>query len=57
VFAPVLANVILQFVERGGGTVETNGSGFSVGYFAVYGAAFVVSILGSVFVTRIRSVP
>lgn len=56
-FAPVLANVILQFVERGGGTVETNGSGFSVGYFAVYGAAFVVSILGSVFVTRIRSVP
>jgi hypothetical protein len=57
VFAPILANVVLQAVERGGGSVETHGSGFSMGYFAVHGAAFVVSILGSVFVTRIRSAP
>ncbi len=56
VFAPILANVILQVVERSGGTIETNGDGFSTGYFAVYAVAFGASILGSVFVTRIRSV-
>ena len=56
VFAPILANVILQVVERSGGAVETGGDGFSAGYFAVYGVAFGASILGSVFVTRIRSV-
>jgi hypothetical protein len=36
---------------------ETNGDRFSVGYCAVYASAFVAAILGSVFVTRIRSVP
>jgi MFS family permease len=56
VFAPILANVILQIVERSGGAVETAGEGFSAGYFAVYAVAFGTSILGSVFVTRIRSV-
>jgi MFS family permease len=56
VFAPILANVILQVVEHAGGAVETVGDGFSVGYFAVYAVAFGASILGSVFVTRIRSV-
>ena len=56
VFAPILANVILQVVERSGGAVETRGDGFSAGYFAVYAVAFGASILGSVFVTRIRSV-
>ncbi|MFC5177555.1 MFS transporter [Nocardioides taihuensis] len=57
VFAPVLATIILNIVEAGGGTVETGGDGFSVGYFWLYAVAFAVSILGSVFVTRIRSVP
>ena len=56
VVAPILANVILQVVERSGGAVETGGEGFSAGYFAVYAVAFGASILGSVFVTRIRSV-
>jgi MFS family permease len=56
VFAPMLAGVILLLVERSGGTVETGGEAFSSGYFALYAVAFGVSILGSVFVTRIRSV-
>lgn len=56
VFAPILANVVLQVVERSGGDVETGGGSFSEGYFALYAVAFGVSILGSVFVTRIRSV-
>jgi MFS family permease len=56
VFAPVLAGVLLWLVERAGGVVETEGSGFSAGYFAVYGLAFLASLLGSVFVTRIRGV-
>jgi len=57
VFAPGLAAVILVVVEAFGGITETNGDGFSVGYCTVYLTAFVVAILGSVFVTRIRSVP
>jgi MFS family permease len=56
VFAPVLAAVVLGLVEVGGGLVETEGGAFSAGYFALYAVAFGVSILGSVFVTRIRSV-
>jgi MFS family permease len=56
VFAPILATVILNVVEGAGGVVETDGSGFSSGYFALYAFAFGVSLLGSVFVTRIRSV-
>ncbi|MGZ8528845.1 MAG: MFS transporter [Candidatus Limnocylindrales bacterium] len=57
VFAPVVATVILMVVEAGGGSVETGGDSFSTGYFALYLTAFGASVLGSVFVTRIRSVP
>jgi MFS family permease len=56
VVAPVLAGVLLAVVEASGGLVESDGSGFSVGYFAVYFLAFLSSVLGSVFVTRIRGV-
>jgi MFS family permease len=56
VVAPVLAGVLLAVVEAAGGLVESDGSGFSVGYFAVYFLAFLASVLGSVFVTRIRGV-
>ncbi|MGB0100184.1 MAG: MFS transporter [Nocardioides sp.] len=57
VFAPVLAAAILLLVESFGGATETGGDAFSVGYCAVYLSAFAVAILGSIFVTRIRSVP
>jgi MFS family permease len=57
VLAPAVASVILLSVEGLGGTVETHGDGFSTGYFALYLGAFAASVLGSVFVTRIRSVP
>jgi MFS family permease len=57
VFAPFLAAVILLVVEGLGGVTETNGDRFSVGYCVLYLSAFAVAILGSVFVTRIRSVP
>jgi MFS family permease len=57
VLAPALAAVVLGVVEAAGGAVETGGSGFSPGYFTLYAVAFGVSVLGSVFVTRIRSVP
>ena len=40
-----------------GGVTETDGHGFSVGYCVLYLSAFAVAVLGSVFVTRIRSVP
>jgi MFS family permease len=56
VLAPVLAGVLLYVVKASGGLVESNGSGFSIGYFAVYFLAFASSVLGSVFVTRIRGV-
>ncbi len=56
VFAPILAGLILGLVGGLGGTVATQGEEWSMGYGAVYGFAFLVSILGSVFVTRIRSV-
>ncbi|HQR28350.1 MAG TPA: MFS transporter [Nocardioides sp.] len=56
VFAPILAGVILGLVRSSGGTVATQGEEWSMGYGAVYGFAFLVSILGSMFVTRIRSV-
>jgi MFS family permease len=56
VVAPPVAAAILLVVEGLGGVTETNGDRFSVGYCAVYGSAFVAAILGSVFVTRIRSV-
>lgn len=56
VFAPMLAAVLLIAVDAAGGVTETHGDAFSVGYFVVYASAFVAAILGSVFVTRIRSV-
>jgi hypothetical protein len=52
----VLAGVLLYVVKALGGVVDPNGSGFSVGYVAVYFLAFLASVLGSVFVTRIRGV-
>ena len=57
VFAPFIAAVILLVVEAAGGVTETDGDQFSVGYCVLYLGAFLVAILGSVFVTRIRSVP
>ncbi|MDI6911555.1 MFS transporter [Nocardioides sp.] len=57
VFAPFIAALILLVVEAAGGVTETDGERFSVGYFVLYAVAFLVAILGSVFVTRIRSVP
>jgi MFS family permease len=56
VVAPVLAGVLLAVVEASGGVVDTDGQGFSTGYFVVYAVAFVSSVLGSVFVTRIKGV-
>jgi len=56
VFAPGIAAVVLVVVEAFGGVTETNGDGFSAGYCAVYLGAFASAILGSIFVTRIRSV-
>jgi MFS family permease len=56
VAAPVLAGVLLAVVEASGGVVESGGDGFSVGYLAVYLLAFLASVLGSVFVSRIRGV-
>ncbi len=57
VFAPFIAAVILLAVEAAGGITETDGERFSVGYCVLYAVAFLVAVLGSVFVTRIRSVP
>ena len=56
VFAPVLAGVLLAVVEATGGAVDTDGDGFSTGYLVVYAVAFLASVLGSVFVTRIKGV-
>ncbi|MEP9362672.1 MFS transporter [Nocardioides sp. CN2-186] len=57
VFAPGIAAIILLVVEGLGGVTETNGDGFSTGYCVLYGGATLAAILGSVFVTRIKSVP
>ncbi|MBI2244924.1 MAG: MFS transporter, partial [Nocardioides sp.] len=57
VFAPFIAAVILLVVEAAGGVTETGGDRFSVGYCVLYSVAFLVAVLGSVFVTKIRSVP
>ncbi len=56
VLAPVVAGVLLAVVEASGGAVDTDGEGFSTGYLVLYGFAFASSVLGSVFVTRIRGV-
>ena len=52
----MLAGVLLWLVEAAGGVVESDGHGFSTGYLALYLLAFLASVLGSVFVTRIRGV-
>ncbi len=57
VFAPFIAALVLLVVEAAGGVTETDGERFSVGYCVLYAVAFLVAILGSVFVNRIRSVP
>ncbi|HYF73129.1 MAG TPA: MFS transporter, partial [Nocardioides sp.] len=57
VFAPFIAALILLVVEAAGGVTETDGERFSVGYCVLYAVAFLVAILGSVLVNRIRSVP
>ena len=52
----MLAGVLLWLVESAGGRGRVGGHGFSTGYFALYLLAFLASVLGSVFVTRIRGV-
>lgn len=54
--APVIAGTILGLVRTSGGSVATHGESWSLGYALVYVFAFVMCVLGSVFVTRIRSV-
>ncbi|WP_244246786.1 MFS transporter [Nocardioides euryhalodurans] len=56
VLAPVLAGAILVVVREAGGSVATRGDGWSLGYGTVYLVSFAASVLGSVLVTRIRSV-
>ena len=56
VLAPVLAGVLLAVVEASGGVVDTDGDGFSTGYLAALRRSrSLSSVLGSVFVTRIRA--
>ena len=57
VFAPAIAGGLLLLVKGLGGSVATHGESWSAGYATVYFAAFALSILGSVLVSRIRSVP
>jgi MFS family permease len=57
VLAPAIAGGLLELVRRSGGAVATHGDAWSLGYGVVYLAGFAVCILGSVLVTRIRSVP
>lgn len=57
VIAPAVAGLILVVVRASGGSVATQGESWSVGYGVVYAVGFVMCVLGSVFVTRIRSVP
>ncbi len=57
VVAPGIAALILIVVEALGGITETDGDRFSTGYCVLYLGATAVAVLGSVFVTRIRSVP
>ena len=56
VLAPAVAGVILVLVRQSGGSVATHGESWSVGYGALYFFGFAASLLGSVLVTRIRSV-
>lgn len=57
VFAPVVAAAVIIAVRGAGGSVVTHGHSWSLGYALVYAAGFLACLLGSVFVTRIRSVP
>ncbi len=56
VLAPVVATVVLVAVRGLGGSVETRGEGFSLGYAAVYALAATCCLVGSLLVDRIRSV-
>ena len=56
VLAPAIAGLILVAVRELGGSVATHGEGWSLGYGVVYLVGFALCVLGSVFVTRIRSV-
>lgn len=56
VLAPAIAGLILVAVRELGGSVATYGESWSLGYGVVYGVGFAFCVLGSVFVTRIRSV-
>lgn len=57
VLAPAIAGLILVGVRALGGTVATYGEEWSMGYGVVYVVGFALCVLGSVLVTRIRSVP
>ncbi|MFN8195388.1 MAG: MFS transporter [Nocardioidaceae bacterium] len=57
VVAPAVVGIVITAVRGLGLPVTTHGDGFSVGYGLVYAVAFLASVLGSVLVTRIRSVP
>ena len=52
-----MATAVLALVSAAGGSVETNGASYSVGFGVLYVVGFAMSVLGSVLVTRIRSVP
>ena len=56
VLAPAIAGLILVLVRELGGSVATDGESWSLGYGVVYLVGFALCVLGSVFVTRIRSV-
>jgi len=56
VIAPAVAGLILVVVRAAGGSVATQGESWSLGYGVVYVVGFALCVLGSVFVTRIRSV-
>lgn len=57
VFAPAIAAFVIIVVRAAGGSVTTRGESWSMGYGLVYLTSFVACVLGSVLVTRIRSVP
>ncbi|HYJ26238.1 MAG TPA: MFS transporter, partial [Nocardioides sp.] len=56
VLAPAIAGLILVLVRELGGSVATQGESWSLGYGVVYLVGFALCVLGSVFVTRIKSV-
>lgn len=56
VVAPAIAGLVLEVVRRSGGSVITGGESWSLGYGIVYAVGFVLCLVGSVLVTRIRSV-